>query len=168
MRSRIAAIAAVALVALLPRARAGAQLLDLYGGSAQVTATRSTFFGFGAGLSSTWAPGDKLFVRARLGGDYLHEQHLGRAWSSGTLDVSIAPPMFGDAFMVYAGAGTSLNWSGGESSEWVGVRPGLSTFMGVAFEFGESPLGALIEERFGYIKGTDHTLTTRVGLLVRL
>ena len=168
MRVRITAIAAFVLCTLVPRARAAAQLLDVYGSSAQVTATRSTFFGFGAGLSSIWAPGDKFFLRARLGGDYLHEQHLGRVWSSGTLDVSIAPPMFGDSFMWYAGAGTSLNWSGGESSEWVGARHGVSAFTGIAFEFGESPLGAHIEERFGYIMGTDHTLATRVGILLRL
>ena len=167
MRMRSFLYAALVL-ASIPREHARAQLIDVYGSSAQVTATRSTFFGFGAGLSSTWMPGDKLYLRARVGGDYQHEQHLGRAWSAATFDVSVAPPFFGDSFMAYVGAGSSINWSGGQSSEWVGARRGASMFGGIAFEFGESPLGAQIEERFGYITGTDHTLMTRVGLLLRL
>lgn len=156
------------LLALVPSARASAQLVDAYASSSQVTATRSTFFGFGAGVSSVWMPGEKLYLRARLGGDYQHEQHLGRVWSAVTYDVSVAPPMFGDSFMAYVGTGLSMNWSGGEASEWVGARHGASVFGGVNFEFGNSPLGAQIEERFGYISGTDHTLMTRVGLLLRL
>lgn len=168
MRSRLVVAAAVAFLALVPRAPARAQLFDVYASSSQVTATRSTFFGFGAGLTSVWAPGDKLYLRGRLGGDYQHEQHLGRAWSAVTLDASVAPATFGDSFMAYAGAGLSINWSGGQSSEWVGARSGASVFTGVAFEFGESPFGAMIEERFGYITGTDHTLMTRLGILIRL
>jgi hypothetical protein len=100
------------------------------------------------------------------GFDFAKQEDGGPAQESVTLDVTVQPGG-SSSITPYVGVSASANWSGGSNKQWEGTRLGLETLGGVQVKAG-GPLAVKAEERFGYVDGQEHTLTTRLGVLVKL
>jgi hypothetical protein len=163
--SRYLAIAAV--ISLASRAHAQDTQLDVHGNFSVSTSSHSRSWGAGIGpqfsFGSSTAPA-KLSVSP--GFDYLKQEHGGPSQESVSLDANVQP---GGSSTVtpYVGASTSANWSSGTGKQWQGAKLGLETMGGVQIKAGET-ITLKAEERFGYVKGQEHSLATRLGVLVKL
>jgi len=99
--------------------------------------------------------------------DYLKQENSGPSQTSLSADLDVQPG--GNSPVTpYAGVSAGANWSGGNNKQWEGSRLGLETLAGVQVKLGGSSVSAKGEERFGYVKGQEHTLTTRIGVLISL
>jgi hypothetical protein len=160
-------LALVAVISVGSRAHAQDTQLDLHGNFAVGTSSHSKSWGAGIGLQITFgsstAPA-KLSVSP--GFDYLKQEHGGPSQESLSLDANVQP---GGSSTVtpYVGASASTNWSSGAARQWQGTKLGLETMGGVQIKAGET-VTLKAEERFGYVDGQEHSLTTRVGVLVKL
>ena len=156
-----------AAVALHPvEARAQQPQLDLHGSMAVGTSSHNKSWGGGAGAQFT--VGDKpVKVSLSPGIDYLKQENSGPSQTSLSLDLNLQPGR-NSPVTPYVGASASANWSGGDAKQWEGSRLGLETMAGAQVKFGSSSVSAKAEERFGYVKGQEHTLTTRLGVLISI
>jgi len=154
---------------LAGEARAQQKTADLHFGYAHGTATHANSWGGGAAFQLTWGGNSApAKINTSLGADYMKQEKSGPSQTSASLDVT-AQPGGSSAFTPYAGGSVSENWSGGSAKQWDGAKVGLEVLGG--FQFKSSPdanLAWKAEERFGYVQGQEHTLTTRLGLLVSI
>ena len=170
MRHSVHAVLGTALFVLAsgsPATAAGQETqLDVHGNYSTGTSTHSKSWGGGAGVQATFG-GNAAPMKVSLspGVDYLKQETGGPSQTSLSLDASLQP---GGSSSVtpYVGASASENWSGGSGKMWDGAKLGLETMAGAQFKLGASGASLKAEERFGYVKEQEHTLTTRVGFLV--
>ena len=158
----------IALAAALLPLPASAQQsqIDLHGSMAVGTSSHNKSRGGGAGAQFT-VDDKPVKVSLSPGIDYLKQENSGPSQTSLSLDMNVQPG--GNSPVTpYVGASASANWSGGDNKQWEGSRLGLEAMAGAQFKLGSSSLSAKAEERFGYVKGQEHTLTTRLGVLISL
>jgi hypothetical protein len=154
-------------VAFPGRAIAQSQL-DIHGSWAKGTATHASSWGAGAGIQGTIAGKSSLFeLTASPSFDYMKQENGGPSQESVTLDLALQPGGSGTV-TPYVGGSGGANWSSGSNKQWDGTKLGLETFGGVQLKVGTSALSLKGEERFGYVKGQEHTLTTRFGVVISL
>ena len=160
-------LAAISLAALPAPARAQSQL-DLHGSWARGTSTHASSWGGGVGVQGTIAGSSgPIELTAAPSFDYLKQENGGPAQESLSLDLALQPGGSGTV-TPYIGASAGANWSSGSGKQWDGTKLGLETLAGVQLKAGASALSLKGEERFGYVKGQEHVLTTRVGVLISL
>jgi hypothetical protein len=118
------------------------------------------------------APAAAQQRQADLHADYSRlTQSKSNAWGAGAAlqltwgGQQALQPGGGGSVTPYAGGSASANWSGGDQSQWSGAKLGLETLAGLQAELGGS-LSGKVEERYGYVRGQEHALTTRVGVLL--
>lgn len=163
----IALFFGVFMVAFPGRAPAQSQL-DVHGSWAKGTATHANSWGAGAGIEATIAGQSSLFeLTASPSFDYMKQEHGGPSQESVTLDLALQPG--GDGTVTpYVGGSGGANWSSGSNKQWEGTKLGLETFGGVKLNVGKSALSLKGEERFGYVRSQEHTLTTRFGVVISI
>jgi hypothetical protein len=163
----LAALIAAGAAALLPARMAAQQTqLDLHGNYAVGTDTHAKSWGGGAGVQTTFgSKTDPINLSAAPSLDYLKQEQGGPSQTTLSLDLDVQPGGSGTV-TPYAGLSAGANWSGGSAKQWEGARLGLETLAGAQVKLGGSHVSAKGEERFGYVKGQEHTLTTRLGVLV--
>ena len=148
---------------------AGAQErnLDLHLDYARGTSSHANSWGAGAAAQLTWGGNSApAKVSTSLGADYTKQENSGPSQTSVSLDVT-AQPGGSSALTPYAGGSTSANWSGGDAKQWNGAKLGLEVLGGLQFKPSpNSNLAWKAEERFGYVRGQEHTLSTRLGVLI--
>lgn len=142
---------------------------DLHLNYARGTQSHQNSWGGGAGLQLTWG-GSKAPAKlsTSVGGDYTKQENGGPSQTSVSTDWTVQPGG-NSALTPYAGGSASANWSGGSASQWSGSRLGLDAIGGVQFK--PSPDANITwkaEERFGYVRGQEHTLGTRIGILISI
>lgn len=139
--------------------------LDLHGNFSVGTATHVHAWGAGAGFQSTFgSPTQALRVSLSPSLDYLKQQGTGSTQTSWSADIDVQP---GGSSTVtpYTGVSAGANWSGGSTQQWEGVKLGMETLAGAQVKLSpRAPFKA--EERFGYVVGQEHTLTTRAEVLL--
>jgi hypothetical protein len=120
----------------------------------------------GAGVQLTFGGSSSpVSLSAAPSLDYLKQEHAGPSQTSASLDLDLQP---GGSSSVtpYAGVSAGANWSGGPAKQWEGARLGMEMLAGAQGKLGSSRVSAKGEERFGYVKGQEHTLATRLGVLL--
>jgi hypothetical protein len=136
---------------------------DLHANYVRMTRSESNAWGAGAALQLTWggtqAP---INVGTSVGADYLKQEQGGPSQTSVTGDVTLQPGG-GGSVTPYAGGSASANWSTGRGAQWSGARLGLEGIGGLQVKL-SGALAVKAEERFGYVRGEEHALTTRVGV----
>jgi len=139
--------------------------LDLHGNYVRTTQTWTTAWGGGGAVQVTWGgPQSLINVGTALGVDHTRQENGGPTQTGGTFDLTLQPGGSG-SFVPYVGGSASVNWSGGEAAQWQGARLGLEALAGLQIKLG-GPLSVKAEERYGYVDGQEHTLTTRLGVLI--
>ncbi len=166
MRARIGAVLLmIAFGAAAPAAAQQQAQLDLHGNYVRTTQSWTTAWGAGGAVQVTWggtqAP---INVGTSLGVDHTRQENGGPTQTSGTFDLTLQPGGSG-TLVPYVGGSASANWSGGEAAQWQGARLGLEAIAGLQIKVAR-PLTLKGEERYGYVDGQEHTLTTRVGVLI--
>jgi hypothetical protein len=165
---RLVCTVAVAALALPLRAHAQETQLDVHGNLSIGTETHTKAWGAGVGPQFTFG-GSTAPAKLSLspGFDYLKQEAGGPSQESLSLDANVQP---GGSSTVtpYVGASASGNWSTGSGKQWEGAKLGLETMAGVQVKTGDGPVSIKAEERFGYVEGQEHTLTTRLGVLLKL
>jgi hypothetical protein len=160
-------LVSVSLAAALAASPAAAQQLqgDLHGNYARGTLAHTNSWGAGAQLQATWgAPGAPVKVGTSAGVDYTRQEKSGPSQTNLATDVTIQPGG-GGSLVPYAGGSIGANWSGGDDRQWTGAKLGLETLAGLQIKSSAlGPLSWKAEERFGYVRGQEHQLTTRVGV----
>jgi hypothetical protein len=161
---------AVCLPMLLLSARAQAQqAADFHVSYVSTTQTHTVAYGLGAAIESILDVVPVVDVAATVGADYQRERGLGPGRGSLSLDVTLQPQRETTGLVPYAGGSVSANWSGGQLSEWPGMRPGFEAIAGLKFSFlASETVATRIEQRFGYVRGTEHKMTTRVGFILAI
>ena len=169
VRARVA-MAGVLLFASLAPAAAFAQTqrqLDVHGSYARGTTTESKSWGGGAQLQLVFGPASApVRLGTSLGGDVLRPEGGGSMQWNASLD-AVAQLGGSSTVTPYVGGSVGANWSTGSEAAWSGARGGLETMAGVQVKLGASGSAPSlkVEERFGYVRGQEHTLTTRVGVV---
>ncbi|MDB4885733.1 MAG: hypothetical protein JWN79_1171 [Gemmatimonadetes bacterium] len=162
MRRALSVALATALVlALTPDALAAQQAqLDVHGNFAVGTTTHLHSWGAGAGAQVTFgSTSDPIQLSLSPSLDFLKQEGGSRQTSlSADLDIQ---PGGGKTVTPYAGISTGANWISGSS----GTHAGYETLAGAQVKL-STALTAKAEERFGYVSGQEHSLTTRVGVLL--
>ena len=160
-------LAATALLASSSPAAAQQWQGDLHGNYARGTQSHANSWGAGAQVQATWGGSSAPVKVGTSGGvDYTKQEKSGPSQTSLGLDVTLQPGGNGSV-IPYAGGSVSSNWSGGDAKQWTGAKTGLETLAGVQIK--SAALGSLswkAEERFGYVRGQEHTLSTRVGVVM--
>ena len=146
--------------------RAQSTQLDLHGNYAIGTSTHSKSWGGGVGVQTTFGGKTSAIALSTAPSvDYLKQGSGGPSQTTISLDLDVQPG--GNATLVpYVGVSAGANWSGGSGKMWNGTKLGLETLGGAQFKLGTSGSSIKAEERFGFVKGQEHTLVTRVGFLV--
>jgi len=165
-RQYLVTLFALALLSV-PRVATSQQAqLDLHGDLVVGTSTHNKSWGGGVGaqiaLNSSSSP---VVVSVSPSVDYVKQQNDGPSQTSLSADVDVQP---GGSSTVtpYAGVSAGANWSGGSNKQWTGSELGLEMLAGAQVKLGGSKVTAKAEERFGYVKDQEHTLTTRLGVLL--
>jgi hypothetical protein len=155
------------ILAVTTTAHAQERSADLHLDYSRTTQTHQNSWGGGAAVQLTWGGSSApAKLNTSFGADYMKQENGGPSQTSVSTDVTVQPGG-SSAFTPYAGGSASANWSGGSASQWRGSRLGLETLAG--FQFKPSPdanISWKAEERFGYVRGQEHALATRVGILV--
>ena len=144
-----------------------AQVFDVHGAFVPSVHSQPSAAGFGIAIAAPARLAAATLLPS-LGGDYVRRASLGPGRASAGLDVRLLPSAEGHWVVPFVGAGASANWSGGAQSEWSGGRLGLDALAGFALGANNPHFALKIEQRFGYVVGADHRLTTRLGLLAGL
>ncbi|GLC25772.1 hypothetical protein [Roseisolibacter agri] len=167
------ATAGLLLVAPLVPAALHAQTqrqLDVHGSYQRGTTTESNAWGAGAQVQLVFGPSSApVRLGTSLGGDALRPEGGGSMQWNASLD-AVAQFGGGAAVTPYVGGSVGANWSTGDEAQWSGARGGLETMAGVQVKLGASDKAPSLklEERFGYVRGQEHTLGTRVGIVLSL
>jgi hypothetical protein len=167
------ATAGVLLAATLIPAALSAQSqrqLDVHGNYSRGTTSDANSWGAGTQVQLVWgASKAPVKLGTSLGGDFLRPQSGGPNQWSTSLD-GVVQAGSGGTLTPYAGASVSATWSTGPGAMWSGARHGLETMAGVQVKLGaasDAP-SLKLEERFGYIRGQEHSLSTHVGIVMSL
>jgi hypothetical protein len=170
-RTRIllaSACVSIASCALAGRAGAQESQLDLHGNFAVTTDSHTRSWGAGVGGQFTFGPTSApLRVSLSPSLDYLKQQSSGPSQETLSVDASVQPGG-SSTITPYVGASAGANWSSGAGKQWEGTKLGLELLGGAQVKLGSGPATLKAEERFGYVDGQEHTLTTRVGVLLKL
>ena len=139
---------------------------ELHANYARQTQSESNAWGAGAQLQLVWgAKHAPVVFGTSFGADYLKQEGGGPNSWNGSVDGVLQPG--GSATVTpYAGGSIGANWSTGDGAQWSGARLGLETLGGVQVKIGTA--SAKIEERFGYVRGQEHSLATRLGFQFKL
>jgi hypothetical protein len=142
---------------------------DLHLNYARTTQTHQNSWGGGAALQLTWGGSNApAKLNTSLGADYTKQENGGPSQTSVSTDFTVQPGG-SSALTPYAGGSASANWSGGAASQWSGSRLGLEAVGGLQFKPSpDANISWKLEERFGYVRGQEHQLTTRLGMLVSI
>ena len=160
-------LALLAVTPLWSRAQAQEIQLDVHGNFAVGTSSHSRSWGAGIGPQITFgSAGAPAKLSVSPGFDYLKQEAGGPSQESLSLDANVQPGG-SSAATPYVGASASANWSSGTARQWEGAKLGLETMGGVQIKVG-SATTLKVEERFGYVEGQEHTLATRLGVLLKL
>ena len=163
MSARVVAVI-VALASTPLAVHAQQTQLDVHGNLAVGTSTHTRAWGAGIGLQTTYGgKTDPINISTSPSIDVLKQEGGGPTQLSASYDVDLQPGGGGN-LTPYVGASAGANWSLGDASQWGGARLGLETLAGAQVKLGGTSIKA--EERFGYVKGQEHTLTTRIGALL--
>jgi hypothetical protein len=166
-RGAIGMLVTIALVSAA--ARVGAQETQLDAHASFSTTTQSHNQSWGAGVGPQITFGSES-APARLsvspGFDYMKQEQDGPSQESLSLDANVQPGG-SSSLTPYVGGSVSANWSNGTGKQWEGSRLGLETMGGLQYKTAPS-ISLNAEERFGYIHGQEHTLTTRFGVLFKM
>jgi hypothetical protein len=109
-----------------------------------------------------------LDVWPSLAIEYQRQSGLGPGRGRVAAELRLLPGFGERSFHPYAGVGVSANQSGGQQTEWSGTLIGFQGIAGVTMVPSERvPVGLLLEERLGYVKGQEHATATHLGLLIR-
>ena len=137
--------------------------LDVHGAFATGTTSHLNAWGGGLGVRSTFGRvPDPVRVVVAPGVDFVRQNKTGAGQTSAAVDLDLEAGGW-HAFTPYAGVSAGGNWS--SAGQWAGGRLGLGTQAGGLLWLGDTRLRLKAEERFGYVDGQEHMLTTRVGLL---
>jgi hypothetical protein len=150
-------------------AKAQQRSADLHLDYVRGLVTDANSWGAGAALQLTWG-GESAPVKLNTspGVDYTKQSGGGPGQTSLALDATVQPGG-NSALTPYAGGSASANWSSGTNSQWSGSRLGLEAIGGLQFKPStNSSLSWKAEERYGYVRGQEHTLATRVGVLISI
>lgn len=160
---------AMALAACLTAGTAAAQQStgDVHASYQRTTVSKANAWGVGAQYQLTFggkqAP---LQLNTSLGADWIKQENNGPSTTSLSYDATTQPGGSG-SLMPYVGGSVSANWSGGNNKQWDGAKLGLEAIGGLQVKLGLSGVSWKVEERYGYVREqSDHTLTTRVGVMV--
>lgn len=157
--------ALIAVIASVPvTIHAQQTQVDVHGNLAVGTSTHTRAWGGGIGLQTTYGgKTDPINISTSPSVDFVKQEGGGPTQATVSYDVDLQP---GGSSSVtpYAGASAGANWSLGDQKQWSGARLGLETLAGAQVKLGGTSIKA--EERFGYVKGQEHTLTTRIGALL--
>ena len=159
-----------ALVALLlgaaslRPARASAQVVGVHGLYVPSSDTRRASLGVGGDVGHIVSLGP-VGLWGALALEYQRQRNLGPGRGRVSADLRLVPGGRVGWLVPLVGGSVSANRSGGAQSEWPGTRLGLDALAGVVLIPSHGlPVGISIEERFGYVRGLEHALATRVGL----
>ncbi|MFL5560978.1 MAG: hypothetical protein ACJ79K_05840 [Gemmatimonadaceae bacterium] len=163
-----ALVLGIAGISAFPAPAAAQSQLDVHGNWARTTATHTTSWGAGIGFQATvGGKSSPIALSAAPSFDYLKQENSGPAQEILSLDLDLQPGGSGTV-IPYVGASAGANWSSGSGKQWEGTKLGLETLGGVQLKVGTSALSLKGEERFGYVRGQEHTLTTRFGVLISM
>ena len=158
---------AASLATALAASPASAQQMqgDLHGNYGRGTQTHSNSWGAGTQLQATWgAQNASVKVGTSAGVDYAKQENGGPSQTNLATDVTLQPGG-GGSLVPYAGGSVGANWSGGDNKQWTGAKLGIETLAGVQIKSSAlGPISWKAEERFGYVRGQEHQLTTRLGV----
>ena len=145
--------------------RAQQTQLDVHGSYAIGTSTHNKSWGGGLGIQATFGgKSSAIAISASPGVDFMKQENGGPSQTSVSLDLNVQPG--GNATVLpYVGVSAAENWSGGSGKMWDGAKLGLETMDGAQFKL-TSSASIKAEERFGFVKTQEHTLTTRAGFLI--
>jgi hypothetical protein len=155
----------VLIIAFAAELRAQKTQLDLHGNLAVTTSSHVKSWGGGIGAQTTFGGSTsplKLSLAPSL--DLLKQESGGPSQTTLSVDADVQPGG-NSPITPYVGVSAGANWSGGDAKQWDGGQLGLEMLGGLTAKL-SSTLSAKAEERFGYVKNQEHTLTTRVGVLV--
>ena len=157
----------ILMVAVAGSVAAQERNLDLHLDYVRGMTSHANSWGGGAAAQLTWGGNSApIKVNTSGGADYTKQDNGGPSQTSAGLDVTLQPGG-SSALTPYAGGSTSANWSGGNAKQWEGARLGLEAIAGLQFKPSpDANLAWKAEERFGYVRGQEHTLATRVGVLI--
>jgi hypothetical protein len=144
---------------------AQARQFDIHGNYSRGTATHTNAWGIGPNLQYTWGGSQApLKLGTSLGLDYLKQEQSGPSQWNLSTDITVQPGGNG-SLTPYVGGSAGSNWSTGSASQWNGARLGLEAIGGFQVKIpGLSNISWKAEERFGYVRGQEHTLATRIGV----
>jgi hypothetical protein len=152
--------------ALAPACLMAQTQLDVHANYSTGTTTHNKSWGGGIGAQSTFgAKSSPIALSVAPSLDYLKQQNGGPSQTTVSADLDVQP---GGSSTVtpYVGVSAGANWSGGSGKMWQGSKLGLETIAGAQVKLGLSGSSVKAEERFGYVREQEHTLTTRVGFLI--
>ena len=126
---------------------------------------RIGFVGRGRAASARLRP--RLRARA---GRYLARRRRAAPRGRWNASLDAVAQVGGGALTPYVGGSVGANWSTGDEAQSSGARGGLETMAGVQVKLGASDKAPSLklEERFGYVRGQEHALGTRIGLVLSL
>jgi hypothetical protein len=156
-----------AVLAATPRLHAQQTQLDLHGNLVVATSSHLKSWGGGVGAQTTFGgPTAPVKVSLSPSLDVVKQEHGGPSQTALSADADVQPG--GKSTVTpYVGVCAGANWSGGDAKAWDGARLGIEMLGGVTVKV-KPPVTIKAEERFGYVNGQEHTLTTRVGVLLAL
>ena len=165
-RIRITARLAAAAISLAIASPAWAQSQqgEIHANYSRTTQSKAISWGAGAQSQQVWgSKSSPIALGNSVGVDYLKQENSGPSQWNLSLDLALQPG--GNSTITpYAGGSISANWSTGDAAQWSGARLGTELIGGAQVKLGSgSPLSAKLEERFGYVNGQEHTLSTRLG-----
>ena len=165
-RIHTAALLVVTGLSALARGAVAQQAqLELDGLYSVTTSTHTKSWGGSGGVQVTFGGSNApLALSVTPSVSYLKQENSGPGQTNLGASVNLQSGGHG-AFTPYVGADAGSNWSTGSNKQWEGARLGVDMLAGTEFKF-SSKLTGKAEERFGYINGQEHTLTTALGLLV--
>ena len=139
---------------------------DVHANYSRGTDTGTNAWGAGINFQLTFGGKAPLNLGTSAGLDYLKQEDGGPGQVNLSYDAVLQPG--GDGSITpYAGGSVSANWSVGDAKQWDGAKLGLDAIAGLQFTV--KALGDLswkLEERFGYVRGQEHTLGTRRGVAI--
>ena len=156
-----AVLLALACPALLP-AQVQPQA-DVHANYSRATQTETNSWGAGAQVQLVFGPSSApARLGTSLGGDFLKQEGGGPTQWNASLDAVVQ--VSARSLTPYAGGSVGANWSTGDEAQWSGARGGLEAIAGTSVSLGPSGATSVkLEERFGYVRGQEHELGTRLG-----
>ena len=170
MRCRTVAVSLCACVATLaaPVAVQGQsqRQAEVHANHSRGTTSKADALGAGAQVQLVWGASRALAkLGTSLGADWTKQEAGGPNQWNASLDAVVQVGGSGSV-TPYAGGSVGANWSTGDGAQWSGARLGLESIGGVQVKLGagSSAPSLKAEERFGYVRGQEHTLATRLGI----